>query len=127
MQQRYALRYETYCQAASKGDLTQWDTSEWLTDVLHYDEASMKWSEGGQGDHGLTAAPEHTSGEVLEWTPDAPLPQPTSLSHFPVGRRKLAQRIIYPYLAPLLDQFQQGWPKGYVPSLRSSARAPKVD
>lgn len=120
MQARYALRYQTYRNSSSKSEMSHWGTDDWRADLLNYDDQTGQFHEASQGNSGLTAAPEHTSGATLEWMPGEPLPPTDFRSHLPQGKRQLAQKILYPHLARLLDPFQAGWPEGYVPPLEDS-------
>lgn len=121
MAARYALRFNTYRDTQFKSEMPHWSTDDWRTDLLHLHGESGEWREAGLGVNGLTAAPDHTSGEVMKWDPGEPLPTIHCRSHLPTGRRKLAQKLIYPALVRLLDNFQPGWPDGYVPPLTAPA------
>ena len=115
MQRRYRLRAAMMRLKAAAGP--HWNLEDWRKDVV-----DLALSPTGRveqtSSQGLAAAVGHTDSELREWIPGTPLPEVRLTNHLPNWRKRLAQRMIYPALVPLLDPLRADYsPKYELPVL----------
>lgn len=112
MQKRYRLRAAMMRLGAATGP--HWILEDWRKDVV-----DLALSDSGRleqtTDEGLAAAPGHTDSELREWLPGTPLPELQLNNHLANWRKRLAQRMIYPLLVPLIDRRRPKYSPDYVP------------
>lgn len=110
MQRRYCLRAAMMRLGAGTGP--HWILGDWRKDVVDLGLSSSGRLEQTTN-QGLAAAPGHTDSDLREWAPGSPLPEPTFNNHLPNWRKRLAQRLIYPVLVPLIDRCRPGYSPAY--------------
>jgi hypothetical protein len=115
MKKRYRLRAAMMKLQASAGP--HWRLGDWRKDVLQFDPATSRAQEQTHESEGLSAAEGHTAGALHYWQPGTPLPAISGVKHLAPWSRRAAQRMLYPGLVRIVDNFRSPWPSTLEPGL----------